>query len=200
MPVEAPVTAPTLASPSRARMHFAHAGRLGCSVTGRVLTPDRARPDPWDDANGHTFGLEWISQSAPHDRGREGHGVVLPCTLVLRRGPVGVAFVACVLVASRAFSQPIPAGRAPFWEERFERADLAALGWADPSKHGASALSRVYSIVHEGGLSFLHARHDATTRPSPPAMHLGTPFPGGTAPLDKVHRLTWLIYHTNRKN
>lgn len=114
-----------------------------------------------------------------------------PCARVLSRLLACLAFVACALVASRAFPQPVAAGRAPFWEERFERSDLAALGWADPSKHGASALSRVYAIVHDGGHSFLHARHDATTRPSPPAMHLGTPFPGGTAALEKVLRLTW---------
>ena len=109
---------------------------------------------------------------------------------MVRRWVAGLAF-AGALISSRAFPQPVLGGGAPFWEERFVRADLRALGWADPSKHGASALSRVYSIVREGGLSFLHARHDATARPAPPAMHLGTPFAGGTAPLDRVLRLTW---------
>jgi hypothetical protein len=50
-------------------------------------------------------------------------------------------------------------------------------------------LARVYTVQQEGGDAFLHARHDATAKGAPPALHLGKAFAG--LQLAEVHRLRW---------
>jgi hypothetical protein len=76
------------------------------------------------------------------------------------------------------------------WEEHFTATPL--VGWVDPEqKYSAAQLARLYTVGHENGLSFLHARHDMTV-PSPArSMHYGRAWPDRPIPLDNVRALRW---------
>ncbi len=105
----------------------------------------------------------------------------------MRGGPaiaIALGVAALGLVSFPARSDP-PASLV-LWQERFD----APLRWVDPAHHGASEVARVYAVHKEGALSFLHARHDATTPAPPKAVHYGMPF-ADPIPLEKVGALTW---------
>ncbi len=116
---------------------------------------------------------------------------------------MAAALVACVAVSAALLRAPaanadgLPAGSRVYWQERFDRPDFQ---WIDPAKHDAAALARVYSIGHEGSLTFLHAHHDATGASPPKAMHYGHVFPKGSAPLDKIASLSWRWRVTQHPN
>jgi hypothetical protein len=74
-----------------------------------------------------------------------------------------------------------------YWQEGFDR---PSLDFVDPFNHNTTLLQRVYSVVHEGDGSFLHALHDETGAHLP-AMHYGRAFQTNPPPLDKVTALRW---------
>jgi Protein of unknown function (DUF3047) len=80
-----------------------------------------------------------------------------------------------------------PASSHVAWSESF----AGPLDWLDPFDHPKDKLARVYSVKHEDGLTFLHARHDCASPSPPPAMHFGHAFQRGPTPLDQVRALTW---------
>jgi hypothetical protein len=71
------------------------------------------------------------------------------------------------------------------WSEFFR----GPLDWRDPQEHTSLLLDRVYSMQQEAGASFLRARHDATSKGAPPALHFGKSFEG--IPLQQVRLLRW---------
>jgi hypothetical protein len=75
------------------------------------------------------------------------------------------------------------------WTERFARPTLT---WVDPERRfSSSQIARLYTVQHDKGFSFLHARHDMTM-PSPSrAIHYGMAWQQYPIPLDKVRSLTW---------
>jgi hypothetical protein len=80
-----------------------------------------------------------------------------------------------------------PQGAGVLWSEHFK----GPLDWSDPEHHNPSALARVYSVQQGAGISFLHARHDAT-QPNPPrAMHYGKSLASNPIPLERVRLIRW---------
>ena len=77
--------------------------------------------------------------------------------------------------------------RLPLWSEHF----TGPLDWSDPEHHSPSALARTYSLRQEGGVSFLHARHDATQASPPGAMHYGKSFASAPIALERVRLFRW---------
>jgi hypothetical protein len=75
------------------------------------------------------------------------------------------------------------------WQEHFAG---STLDWVDPEqKYSAAQLARLYSVAHNNGFSFLHARHDMTA-PSPArSMHYGKAWPDRPIPLDRIRALKW---------
>ena len=107
---------------------------------------------------------------------------------------VGTASAATRVVAGsgEANEVPTPSSSATIaqparllWSERFR----GPFDWRDPQEHAARLLGRVYSIQKENGTSFLHARHDATSRDAPPALHFGKALDG--VALRDVLLLRW---------
>jgi hypothetical protein len=80
------------------------------------------------------------------------------------------------------------AGETVAWQERFDR---DTLGWIDPFQHASAKLAQVYSVGHEGPVSFLHARYDGTSATRPPALDYGKAFQDHPVPLQKVRALRW---------
>lgn len=76
-----------------------------------------------------------------------------------------------------------------WWSESF---DAPLLHWRSPSGHSVEQIGSVYSIQHEGPLSFLRARHDAREGAGPriPAVHYGTAIEPQPA-LERVKLLRW---------
>jgi hypothetical protein len=110
-----------------------------------------------------------------------------------------IAFVALAMVAAEprigsatplALS-PLPAQlrAAPgvLWSERFD----GPLDWSDPEHHSRSALALTYSVQHVGGVSYLHARHDAAQPKAPGAMHYGKSFANAPIALERVRLFRW---------
>ncbi len=95
---------------------------------------------------------------------------------------------AAFVSAPAAHAEGLTAGSRVYWQERFDRPDIH---WVDPARHDATALSRVYSIGHEGAVNFLHAHHDGTGESPPKAMHYGRAFPKDAPPLERIASLTW---------
>ena len=125
----------------------------------------------------------------------------------LRRAPAALLFAASLAQAAPAPRSPPPDAGAPlagapaasgkiFWQENFDRAPL---DWVDPVSPRASACASVYSLERapaaagpsRAPLSFLHARHDRSSRSQPPAIHYGKAFQTAGAPLDQVRALRW---------
>lgn len=105
---------------------------------------------------------------------------------------VGLFVMATVAVsvgarAGEPASSAAPAGKI-HWAEHFDR---PSIGWLDPFNHDAGELKKVYGFAGDGTRHFLHARHDATSRDRPPAMHFGKAFTEGAAPLETVKELRW---------
>jgi hypothetical protein len=99
---------------------------------------------------------------------------------------LAVALVAASsLAVTPAQAEP---GQQDFWRESF---DHPMLDFVDPFHHDSHLLSRVYSVSHEGGESFLHALHDEETGGRTPAMHYGHAFQTNPPPLDRVKALRW---------
>lgn len=73
------------------------------------------------------------------------------------------------------------------WQEKF---DKGSLDWADPLKHSPAALASVFTVMHEGPVAYLHARHDRTVLKEPPALHYGKAF-APAVPLDRIRSLSW---------
>jgi hypothetical protein len=80
-----------------------------------------------------------------------------------------------------------PAPSTVLWSEHFS----GPVDWTDPESHRSSELNRVYAIMREGSLGYLHARHDCTAPSPPKAMHYGKVFGDHAIPLDKVTTLRW---------
>ncbi len=100
-------------------------------------------------------------------------------------------FLSFLSVLTLLAAAAVPAraqGESLGWQEHF---DHSPLGWVDPFDHGAAKLARVYSVGHEGPLSFLHARHDCSVDSHPPAMHYGMAFVHDPLPLERVRALRW---------
>jgi hypothetical protein len=73
------------------------------------------------------------------------------------------------------------------WQEKF---DQGSVDWVDPLKHSPAAVASVFTVMHEGPLAYLHARHDRTASKEPPALHYGKVF-SQPVPLDKIRSLGW---------
>jgi hypothetical protein len=105
---------------------------------------------------------------------------------------LAVAFVVGgLLSAAPARAQT---GSPDWWSESFEH---PMLDFVDPFHHDPHLLSRVYSVQHDGGESFLHARQDETAGKIP-AMHYGHAFQTNPPPLERVQALKWrwrVIHH-----
>jgi hypothetical protein len=107
------------------------------------------------------------------------------------RGGGVVAAGAVALAALSLFATTPAVAQSPhetdFWQESF---DHPTLDFVDPFNHNANLLGRVYSVVHEGDESFLHALHDEAGAHLP-AMHYGKAFQTNPPPLDRVRALKW---------
>jgi Protein of unknown function (DUF3047) len=86
--------------------------------------------------------------------------------------------------ASSSPAATADAGPILLWNETFR----GPLQWKDPQDHGSLMRDRVYAVLLDGGNAFLHARHDATAKGAPPAIHFGKEL---GVPLSKVRLLRW---------
>lgn len=86
--------------------------------------------------------------------------------------------------SSSAATAPIGISKV-FWSESFR----GPLDWRDPQDDRSLMRKRVYGVEQDSGTSFLHARHDASAKGAPPAVHFGKAFDG--IPMAKVKVLRW---------